>query len=864
VIQDLINDFNTIKEKLKSSWAQAKNPQAPSADDSQHFLKYVNYGANDDTTKLKYEYIVEKLSKYHAIISKINKFTQINKKHDEFMSNLNKHLKKNPTFALILAWRTSNVPKCNLWVQYVNILNPNWAYINDKNIFLYELTNLGDDEKEKICKVYLDLFNKINIPANVAGNAALQAKTQQNVLSFCLEVFVNLGPFVKDNGKSGLIKAAIDEYLSSQQTLPEPAAPDASRVETTEPIVFKPNRFAEVIAELNALNNTKKVNEGMNTEHTEIIVKIPPGDASNTYDPVLTPMLIEELIEIKVNSDNPQAIEDKQDITGVDALDDLRLDVTADANNELSPNPEKRDLTFGEENPDISKIKGVEFKDTNQEAFSAAPAAPADDKPVLQPDIQEGGQIGGRAIRYQNISFIFDNKMAPRYLATTNLFLTRQNKEVFDYILNRLIGASEIMINELTPRNPEQLGETDLTIEDLRDISRPAAPDGLEQSYVNALNGVQIGGTHEEIDSLISSVESILKNEKIASHPLLSIYLILESYCTELEVTYIKDSWDYEIFVQFFIIINEMINNLLKIYSDDKNTNINKLKACMVGYGLRELIFTSPQYIERDPICKNALSLNDDTSNYNQLSKMFSILVNRVCGSVNQTQEDIELGSKYISSPIFKEYADGINFRDILNSDVPDVDTYQLSLKSNALFLAVGRKIISDTNGIENNELLGLTENNVLPLETILSQPLSSEISSQDISVNEDSKSNALSNMLDPTGAYERKKNIEKMKAEGTFVPSKFTSQLPKYDNRETHSIFDSKNNEKPKIEDNAGIQYVTSSSSNGSTKSSNGGKKTRKHRRHLKNRRTKRNNRTKRRITRKNKRVRKNNKSRR
>jgi hypothetical protein len=150
-----------------------------------------------------------------------------------------------------------------------------------------------------------------------------------------------------------------------------------------------------------------------------------------------------------------------------------------------------------------------------------------------------------------------------------------------------------------------------------------------------------------------------------------------------------------------------MINALLKIYSREKKNNTNELKACMVGYGLRELIFTSHQYIEREPICTE--SLNIELNNYNPLSKMFSIFVNRVCGSVNQTPEDMEFGSKYISSPIFREYAREIQFNDILVSNVSQVNTYELALKAQQLFLEVGNKIMADANNIENNDLLDLT-----------------------------------------------------------------------------------------------------------------------------------------------------------
>ena len=251
---------------------------------------------------------------------------------------------------------------------------------------------------------------------------------------------------------------------------------------------------------------------------------------------------------------------------------------------------------------------------------------------------------------------------------------------------------------------------------------------------------------------------------------------------------------------------------------------MNELKACMVGYGLRELIFTSPQYIERVPICKNALSLNDDTSNYNQLSKMFSIFVNRVCGSVNQTPEDIEIGSKYISNPIFKEYATEIPFQTIFDSDVPNVDTYQLALKSNELFLEVGRKIISDTNGEPNDALLELTANNQLPLANNLEEEIQSVF-------------------LLPSSLT--LKNEIKTPSSPLSSDKRFADET------------------EDEIKDGLPVKRITSTPEK-DRGSGSGGKKTRKHRRHLKIRITKRNNRiTRKRTSKKNKKVRKNNRSR-
>ena len=667
----LIGKMNEIKGKLSETLVTHQNPPGATAVAADYFLKYNNYAANNDTTKLSYDKIVELLAEYNEISNRVKVIKKINQSQDYtgYVGNMDKSLKKNPTFGLISAWRTSNIPKCNLWVQYNNVLKINSAFINDKNIFLYELTKLDDDSKEKICKVYYTLFEKIKIPANIAGIAALQAKIQQNVLSFCLEVFVNLGPFVINDPARGDIKTAIDTYLTSRASAPEDSATSS---------VFKPNRFNEVIEELNALNATQTNDAGTVDENIINVVKISPD---KTYDPVVTPNLIEELIEIKVNT-TPSSMSlsnelklDKQDVTGNNAL--YRLDVQ-----KVDGRP---DANIDTQNPTIDLNSITVEPDNNVTGVTFVPV-----------------QRGGRPKGFQDISFMFQNKMAPRYLAATNLFVitVNQNEENFNYILDRLSGASERRHYELLNPSQRALEGEALTERDVT-IAGPSA--GLDPPPGLGLRG----GAHEEIDALLSSDESILVNEKFAPHPLLSIYLTLESYCTEIDVTSIEDSWDYENFIQFFVITNKMINNLLKIYSRENKTNMNELKACMVGYGLRELIFTSPQYIERDTICTESLNLGLD--NYNPLSKMFSILVNRVCGSVNQTPEDIEFGSKYISSPIFKEYAQGIPFKKILDSNVGQVNTYELALKAQKLFLEVGNKIISDANGIENDDLLNLT-----------------------------------------------------------------------------------------------------------------------------------------------------------
>jgi hypothetical protein len=270
-INKLKTEMTRIKEKLTTNnFETYKHPQQVTASEADYFLQL-------DSETLSYDKIVKLLSKYNEISNRIEILTKNFAQYGSFIGNMEKGLKKNPTFGLILAWRTTNVPKYNLWVQYNNVLKVDSAYINDKNIFLYELTKLDDDLKQQICTVYYNLFEKIKIPANIAGNASLQAKTQQNVLSFCLEVFVNLGPFIENDALRSNIKYKIDRFLSSRLIsgliLQKPAENAPHDTSTAEKI-FKPNRFAEVIAELNALNATKIKYQGASGDSTINAIEI--------------------------------------------------------------------------------------------------------------------------------------------------------------------------------------------------------------------------------------------------------------------------------------------------------------------------------------------------------------------------------------------------------------------------------------------------------------------------------------------------------------------------------------------------------------------------------------------------------------
>ena len=800
-----VNKITDIKDNMIGTMENAIFPlEATNMNNSNegYYIKYKpNKRYSDGNQYISYDEIVQNMTEYKKYEDIRNSYNpNIVDNITGFTNNLDKQLKKNPAFGLITAWRTCNAPKYNLWVEYNNVINMNSAYINDKNIFLYNLTNLDDDLKDNICVFYYNLFEKIKIPGNISGTASLQAKTQQNVLSFSLEVFINFGPNVVNDGNRGNIKASLSEFLNSpERTIP---VTNSNRDDSIIPLVYKPERFDNntVIGELNALNSTEQI-----SEQTINVIKI----ENATYEPVVATSIIEEIegvTEIKNN--------------GMNKFDQLAEAQAAEENSgtvnlELSsPEMESIILQIPEDKP--LSFNEIDVFDKEDKKIRRSPRIANQKK---------GGvidMVGGlKAGKTKNITFSFYNNIAPRIISASNLFrnMVSMTQKQIDNEIERLTemlhilsgperqvvkNADEVFTEEESQDQSRmnidetlaQMSTAPVTVEIVKNDSgrnrlfiyiggavmsivavaftlapyiapflygknnnydsesqlggapKPVVMDGewkitvvndtnitlcnldgkcynvlLKEGEIDKINAfLKSESTKEtpltqksemsaemtsDINNIISTDVSIFKNESYAPHPLLAIYLILESYCQEIAVTHIEESWDYDNFIQFFVLINKMINHVLKIYSHEKNTNKNKLRAIMVGYGLRELIFTSPQYIERDPICTDSLNLG--VSEYNQLSKMFGILVNRVCGGVNQTPEDIEMGDKYINNPIFKEYANEIPFQKICVADVGNVNTYDLALKANELFLKVGEKIISDTNGIENDRLLELT-----------------------------------------------------------------------------------------------------------------------------------------------------------
>ena len=86
-------------------------------------------------------------------------------------------------------------------------------------------------------------------------------------------------------------------------------------------------------------------------------------------------------------------------------------------------------------------------------------------------------------------------------------------------------------------------------------------------------------------------------NEIFGSHPYKPIYFTLYSYCRELDVTDIEQSWDYEQFIQFFVIMNEMVEKMaVNLNTSDKNENMNAQTGKLLSYLIIDFINSRKDY----------------------------------------------------------------------------------------------------------------------------------------------------------------------------------------------------------------------------------------------------------------------------
>jgi len=197
--------------------------------------------------------------------------------------------------------------------------------------------------------------------------------------------------------------------------------------------------------------------------------------------------------------------------------------------------------------------------------------------------------------------------------------------------------------------------------------------------------------------------EDILTNNSICFHPSLPIYMMANSYLSLLENDNIDETLEYEFCIEYLIFLMKCQEKLVS-YANDNNTVDNKIKAYIIGMGLKELFFTANVDDEGYQKCYESLGMT--SSEYLPISSLSSTLSYMSSGRIIQTDEEKLIGYNILSSPIFSEYIRGIDAKDIFSNYLSEenekyLDINALYEESKQFLLDTGRKIISDRTGIE-------------------------------------------------------------------------------------------------------------------------------------------------------------------
>jgi len=347
---------------------------------------------------------------------------------------------------------------------------------------------------------------------------------------------------------------------------------------------------------------------------------------------------------------------------------------------------------------------------------------------------------------------------------------------------------------------------------------RGGANDQISENMLNLYNSLP-KLTVDETQIPDMNETNVLQNNSICFHPLLPVYMITQTYYSAITNEDILASMDFELFVNYFTFLQKIKNTIVSSYSGANDTNKNQMDSYAIGIGLKQLLFISNNTQEGYQSCLNVLGTTDDI--YSKPSSLTDNLVSDISGKINLSDIDIENGSIYLESELFKTFAKSLDVNSIFNN-MPDSETFNASNFIKEVFqfsVELGEQIVSDRTGVTPRTFQ----------EIIASRPVYSGI--EGISSEERAEKARIAN-----------EKYQEALAKGNVSPNRKTGIFTGKD-LFTYSDGDKSN-------------MVSSSSSSGSFKEK-GGKKTYKNKKHKKGKTIKRKN-NKSKHTRKRKNIRK------
>jgi hypothetical protein len=561
-------------------------------------------------------------------------------------------------------------------------------YKNDKNVFLYNLQNLDETCKKEIADAYGYVYiNLPNIPQIYATRdvddvtLVNRQKFVNVVQSFCVEVLLNCCPTPPNiSGVGKTVDQIITQFI--KKTIPLKSVPSP-----TENIILDDNNYYAFISEVNIINeNYKVINKTAETinsvdienssgEYQELETRVDDGIPAITYEPSLQAQMGGAIPSYKF-APSPLHSTDKV----------VNLIVEQEPSQTIGP------------------LLNMHLAHNIGSASSFH-------------------LIGGLGTRTATLSTPINVTVGALDWATRGVTSNVLQQVGWLFIINEDEYQSYLDELDLRQAQAEQsrpgfFSTGEFTMSPADNFLREADPNLLNLSSRERIFGrneepPQAGGSSEsDLTAIKSDDNSISENTKtlpddiltdnsICFHPSLPLYMMANAYLSFAENDDIEDSMEYELCIKYFKFIKKCQKQLALSYSNENNSTENKLKAYIIGIGLKQLFFiANVDEKEGYEKCYEALDMTE--SEYYPLASLSSTISYMSSGRIFQSDEERTIGLRILESPIFKDYITSVNPRQIFDEPLSSIELVNkkiLLFKAKSFIIETGRKIVADRTG---------------------------------------------------------------------------------------------------------------------------------------------------------------------
>ena len=193
--------------------------------------------------------------------------------------------------------------------------------------------------------------------------------------------------------------------------------------------------------------------------------------------------------------------------------------------------------------------------------------------------------------------------------------------------------------------------------------------------------------------------DEIYFKEHICLHPLLPIYMILDSFIF-LGGEDIENTMDYTLYINYLTFLKKITLELCKIYKGYDKTNRND--ALLIGLGLRALFFRSYSDNDKFDICDKLFKMNK--SAYMEFTLMNGILSNYISGMSVLDEKDDNIDKMLLQHQVFTEFISSIEPKKIFNKNIV-MPIEKINEENYNLFKEIGKLIIRETTEPTENLL---------------------------------------------------------------------------------------------------------------------------------------------------------------